>query len=113
MSTRRDITQRKQAEAALRKERDRVQSYLNIAGVIIVAIDADQKVILINAKGCQILGYAQEEILGLNWFDNFIPERMRNDVKAGFVQLLAGKASIQSKPGWGTLVTVELPILSL
>ena len=86
----RHITQRKQAEVALRKERDRAQSYLNIAGVIIVAIDTDQKVTLINAKGCQILGYAQEEILGLNWFDNFIPERMRNDVKAGFVQLLAG-----------------------
>lgn len=86
----RDITGRKQDEAALRKERDRAQSYLNIAGAIIVAIDASQKVTLINARGCQILGYPENEIVGANWFDTFTPERARHEVKAAFAQLLAG-----------------------
>src|SRR3990172_3552314 len=46
-----DITERKQAEQALREERNKAQNYLDIAGVIIVAIDSAGKVTLINMRG--------------------------------------------------------------
>jgi PAS domain S-box-containing protein len=48
---------------------------------MVVIIDADQKVTLVNNKGCEILGYKEEEIIGKNWFDNFLPERLRDGVK--------------------------------
>ena len=38
----------------LRKERDRAQQYLDIAGVIIVAINTKGEVTLINKKGCEV-----------------------------------------------------------
>ena len=44
----RDITERKKMENIFKKERDKAQLYLDIAGVMLVAIDADQKVTLIN-----------------------------------------------------------------
>ncbi|MBM3157648.1 MAG: PAS domain S-box protein, partial [Chloroflexi bacterium] len=44
----RDITERKKAEEALSREKERAQKYLDIAGVMIVAIDANQTVTLIN-----------------------------------------------------------------
>ncbi|UCD89516.1 MAG: PAS domain S-box protein, partial [Desulfobacterales bacterium] len=87
----RDITERKQIDAAIRQERDKAQDYLDIAGVILVALNPDQTIELINKKGCEILGYQEEEIIGKNWFDNFLPERMRDEVREIFGRLLNGE----------------------
>lgn len=86
-----DITKRKEAEEALRKERDRAQKYLDVAGVMFVNIDAEGKVSLVNKKACDILGYKEEEILDKNWFDNFLPERNREFIKEVFYKLIAGE----------------------
>jgi PAS domain S-box-containing protein len=87
----RDITGRKQAEILLRRERDRAQKYLDVAGVMFVAIDAEQRVGLINKKGCQILGYTEDEIIAKNWFDNFLPEKTREEVRAVFEKIVSGE----------------------
>ena len=86
-----DIAQRRRAEESLRKERDKAQNYLDIAGVMIVAIDANQKISLINRKGCEILGYTEKEVVGQNWFDLALPDKERVQVKAAFKQLLVGE----------------------
>jgi PAS domain S-box-containing protein len=87
----RDITARKDAERELRKEKDKAQQYLGIARVVFLAIDADGKVILINRKGSELLGNDQEEIVGKNWFDNFVPERLRAETRKVFDELMAGR----------------------
>ena len=87
----RDITDRKQAEETLRKERDRAQSYLDIAGVILLAINTDGAITMINKKGCEVLGYEEDEIIGKNWFDNFLPKRLISEIKPIAELLLAGK----------------------
>ena len=38
--------------------------YLDVAGVMLIVIDSDQKVSLINKKGCEILGNARNEHRG-------------------------------------------------
>jgi PAS domain S-box-containing protein len=86
-----DISERKRAEEALKEERNKAQKYLDIAGVMIVAVDAAGDVTLINKKGCEVLGYEQGEILGKSWFDNFLPERMRDEVKGVSLKLLGGE----------------------
>jgi len=88
-----DITERKQAEEALRRERDKAQRYLDVAGVILVAIDADQKVSLVNKRGCEVLGYEEKDIIGKNWFDNFLPGGVGEGVKTVFGELMAGKVT--------------------
>jgi PAS domain S-box-containing protein len=87
----RDITQRKHAEEQLQQEKERAQGFLDIAGVILVAIDADGKVTMINKKGCEVLGYEQGEIVRKNWFDTLIPEEIRREVKEVFKKLMAGE----------------------
>ena len=89
LSIARDITDRKKAEAVIRQERDRAQMYLDVAGVMFVAIDLDERVILINKKGCEALGYGYDEIVGQNWFNTFIPEISRDDVKGAFTKLIS------------------------
>jgi PAS domain S-box-containing protein len=86
----RDLTKHKGLWAKLREERNKAQQYLNIAGVIIVAINNKGIVSLINRKGCDVLGYKEEEIRGKNWFDLCVPERMRKERKNTFKKVMAG-----------------------
>ncbi|MCI4625276.1 MAG: PAS domain S-box protein [Candidatus Magnetoovum sp. WYHC-5] len=86
-----DITERKYAQLMLEAERDKFQKYLNISGVIFVLIGKDEKVKLINKKGCDILGFNEDEIVGQNWFDMFLPNDNRSTVKSVFHAILAEK----------------------
>jgi PAS domain S-box-containing protein len=87
----RDITERKKAEEALQREKDTAQMYLDMAGTMLMAIGADRKIALINQRGCQILGYREEELIGKNWFQTCLPKRLRDEVESVFVRLLAGE----------------------
>jgi PAS domain S-box-containing protein len=90
-----EMAERKRAEEELRQERDKAQKYLDMAGVMLVLIGTNQKVNLINIRGCQILGYKREEdILGRNWFDNFLPRRARREAKEAFNKLVAGEVEL-------------------
>jgi PAS domain S-box-containing protein len=80
---------RQQTEQALKQERDKVQRYLDVAGVIMLVIGADQRVSLINKRGCELLGADERDIIGSNWFDNFVPAESREEIRAFFVRLLA------------------------
>jgi PAS domain S-box-containing protein len=86
-----DVTARYQAESALKKERDQAQQYLDIAAVMIIILDSQGRITLINKKGCEILGYREEDCLNLDWFDVFIPEKTRDCLKAKFADMLAGR----------------------
>ncbi len=84
--------ERQIAEEEARQERDRAQNYLNMAGVIMLALDLSGNVTMINRKGAEILGYAEKEILDKNWFDNFIPPQSRTEAKEDFNTMLSASA---------------------
>jgi PAS domain S-box-containing protein len=71
-----------------------ISQLLDSVGLIIVAIDSEQKVSYINKKGCEILGYKKEGILGKNWFDNFLPEKLREDIKMVFSKLMSAEIEL-------------------
>ncbi|MBN1191516.1 MAG: PAS domain S-box protein [Dehalococcoidales bacterium] len=87
----RDITARKTAEEAIQKERDQAKMYLDIAGVMIIALDSSGCITLVNKKGCEVLGYSEGEIKGKNWFDIFLIGEVRGRVKEVFEKLMAGE----------------------
>lgn len=86
-----DISYRKEAEEAVQQSVRRAQLYLDIAGVMLISVAADEKVTMLNAKGCQILGYTEEEILGRNWFNVCIPDDQRERIRRLFRELIAGR----------------------
>ncbi|MBM4329448.1 MAG: PAS domain S-box protein [Deltaproteobacteria bacterium] len=85
-----DVTERKRAEEALRREKDRAQSYLDSASVMMLALDVNGQVTLVNKKGRETLGYEEADILGKNWFDTFVPERDRDGAHQVFLQIVSG-----------------------
>lgn len=75
----------------LTSERDLAKKYLDITGTIIVTLNNRGEVTLINKKGCAVIGYGPEEIIGNNWFELCIPERMRDQVTKVFHKIIAGE----------------------
>ena len=116
----RDVTERKQAEEELRTTKETAQKYLDIAGAIMVALDAQGKVTMINQKGCAILGFSKEEILGQNWFDTVIPWASRKEIKMVFDKLMAAEIkpveyfenSIQTKSGQEKIISWHNTLLT-
>ncbi len=86
----RDITARAEAEHALLQSQQQTQQYLNIVGVMLVVLDAEGRVQLVNPKGCEMLGAAEAEILGKDWIDHFLPERIRKHVRENLIQMMQG-----------------------
>ena len=85
-----DITTRKAATEALRRERDRAQSYLDLAQVMLVAIDSAGMITLINRKGCEILGYTEAELVGGDWFEQCVPDNQRAAARAALQGAMHG-----------------------
>ena len=79
----------------LRKERDRSQIFFQMAGVIMLVLDNNHKVKLINRKGCEILGYDENIIIGKNWFEKFVHEYEKDRVKKTFDHIISEKNEIE------------------
>jgi PAS domain S-box-containing protein len=88
-----DVTDRKRSVEALRRERDRAQTYLDLAEVMLLALDARGTISLVNRKGCEILGWPEDELVGRNWFETCLPAELRDDVRGMFGQFFQGNAS--------------------
>jgi PAS domain S-box-containing protein/putative nucleotidyltransferase with HDIG domain len=90
LSVARDITKRLQAEKALQQQRELAQQFLDIAGVMMVALDQAGLITLMNKKGCELLGYQEEEIIGRNWFELCLSPTVAREFQAAFHRLKAG-----------------------
>jgi PAS domain S-box-containing protein len=94
----RDITERKQMDVTIRKERDRAQQYLDIIDVILLALDLEGRITLINRKGCSTLGWEERELLGRDWIDACLPARTQDVLRRSFDKLLAGDLAYVENP---------------
>ncbi|MBU8913999.1 MAG: GAF domain-containing protein, partial [Spirochaetales bacterium] len=86
-----NITERKNAELAATRSEQNAQQYLDLAGVMFVALDRNGTTTMVNRKACETLGYQEDEIVGANWFDLVIPERLKAEIIPVSKQLLAGE----------------------
>lgn len=84
-----DLTLREQALAAVVRERDRANRYLEAMQTILLALSIDGRITLINRKGCEVLGREERELIGLNWFECAVPVEEREAAVARFKQVVA------------------------
>ena len=70
---------------------NQAQLYLDIAGVIILVLNKQGEITLINKKGCEVLEYTEEELIGKNWFLTCLPNEIKNDVYNVFKKLIKGE----------------------
>ncbi|MGM0416416.1 MAG: PAS domain S-box protein, partial [Thermodesulfobacteriota bacterium] len=83
-----DVTAQKQAEMILRQERDFTQSIIDTAQVIILVLDMEGRIQKFNPYMEQITGYTAEEVIGLDWFSNFLLPGEQEQVREVFEKAL-------------------------
>ncbi|MEG3882267.1 PAS domain S-box protein, partial [Microcoleus sp. herbarium7] len=69
-----DISDRKQAETALRQSEANYRNLLQTANSIIIRYDTQGRIRYINDYGVKLLGYEEHEIVGRSLFETIIPE---------------------------------------
>ena len=72
----------------LATERDRAQAYLDIAGIMLMALDRDGRIAMINRKGAQLLGQQEGALLGIDWFEHFVPAEERAAARQIFARMM-------------------------
>ncbi|MFW9988221.1 MAG: PAS domain S-box protein [Candidatus Odinarchaeota archaeon] len=68
--------------------------YLDLVGVIIIALNQKGEITILNKKGNEILEYEDGELIGLNWFDKCIPSRFRAKVFKVFQKIMHGEKEL-------------------
>jgi PAS domain S-box-containing protein len=69
-----DITQRIQAEEALKHERDFIKAVFSAVDALVMVMDKDLRLIYMNRAAEQSSGYRLEEVRGTIFEDNLLPE---------------------------------------
>jgi len=85
-----EVLERRQAESALREERDRAQRYLDTAEVILLALDTHGQITMINRMACDLLCWTESELLGRNWIDACLPADIRDAARQRLASLVSG-----------------------
>jgi PAS domain S-box-containing protein len=83
-----DITERLQAEEALRESEERFRAILRQATAGIVRKDAEGRLIFVNQAFCNMLGYTEEELVGKTMWELMHPEDVAEN-KQSYDRLMA------------------------
>jgi PAS domain S-box-containing protein len=86
-----DITDRIEAEWAIRESEDRFRSTFEQAAVGVAHVSLDGRWLRVNQKFCQIVGYTEAELLQIDFQSLTPPEDLPQDV-AAIERLLRGEA---------------------
>jgi PAS domain S-box-containing protein len=87
-----DISAQRAMEDTLRDVRSQTQQYLDNAEMIFLSLNLRGEIAIVNSRGCALLGYAEHELTGKNWFDLCIPEEEREELRAFFDMIVTGEA---------------------
>ncbi len=82
----------KKSHNLLKLEKNKLQQYLDVAGVIVLIFDTNNNVLLVNKKGRELLGVESSDILGKNWITGFVARKDQNRTKGLLAFLLGGTA---------------------
>ncbi len=78
----RDITARREAEEALRRERAFAESLIDAVQAMIVVLDGSGRVLRLNPYSAELLGFAGEDAVGADWATTFVPRRERSRARS-------------------------------
>ncbi len=82
----RDISDRREAEAALRESEQRFREMLEAVQLAAVMLDLDGRITFCNEHLAKLTGWTREELEGRDWFDTLLPETARADARATYFE---------------------------
>ena len=95
-----DITERKRAEEAVRRERDFSAAVLDTAGALVVVLDREGGISRFNRACVALTGYSEEEVRGRAIWEFLIPPEEREGVAEVWKRLRAGNLPSRYENHW-------------
>ncbi|MEB3191064.1 MAG: PAS domain S-box protein [Snowella sp.] len=86
-----ELQERKQKEAILREAERRWRSLLDNVQLLVVELDLSGNINYVNPFFLSLTGYSQLEVLGKNWFENFLPVSHQVLLKNAFAEVLSDR----------------------
>ncbi len=86
----RDITERLEAARALEESQSRFKKIFEESPIGMGLVTSDAKVLMINPKYCQMLGYEAEELIGVSYMD-FIPPEDLPEARENLEKMFRGE----------------------
>ncbi|MBU0718468.1 MAG: PAS domain S-box protein, partial [Planctomycetes bacterium] len=97
-----DITERKQTEEDVRRERDFAESLVDTAQAIVLVLDLEGRIVHFNRYMEELSGYRLDEVRGQDWFTAFLPPSDWDSISKLFKRAVAG---IQTRGNVNPIVT--------
>ncbi|HEX4632636.1 MAG TPA: PAS domain S-box protein, partial [Gemmatimonadales bacterium] len=83
-----DITERQQAENALRRNERRLRTLFETVNLVVLGLDARGRVDYVNPYFTTLTGYTVQEVIGVEWAERFVPEALRASLREAFQNLV-------------------------
>ncbi|GAB4375800.1 MAG: hypothetical protein Kow00121_21970 [Elainellaceae cyanobacterium] len=87
-----ELQERRQTEAGLREAERRWRSLLDNVQLIVIGLDRLGTINYANPFFLRLTGYHKSEVLGKNWFENFLPSSNQQITQGIFAEVLANNA---------------------
>ena len=72
-------------------EKRRAETYLDIVGTVVIALDENFRITRINREGRELLGHPDDDdLVGMDWMDTFVPPERLGEVGEHLLSLLHG-----------------------
>jgi len=97
--------ERLDVEEALRGSEQKWRNILVNTPQVGIALDPEARIVFANAYFLELTGWKEEEILGQNWFDLFIPEKVREEVRTIFDKVMHSQETAGYSTGENEIVT--------
>jgi PAS domain S-box-containing protein len=76
------------SQMSLKIEMGKQESLLELIDIVVVMLDKNACITQINKKGCNILGYTEKELIGMNWIENIIAQEDHGLMKKKFEEII-------------------------
>lgn len=105
-----DVTERVEAQEAVRRERDFSNNIINTADAIIMVLNGEGQIVLLNPAGERVSGYSQAEVRGKLYWETVAPPELREANAKLIEDIRSGRATGEVEGPWQTRAGEEVTI---